>query len=81
VRYICRMAKTVPLSHRLEPELKAELQRLADADRRSLTNYIEVVLEQHVAGQKIALLALNAEIERLRSDALLTIDAGPEKEE
>lgn len=75
------MAKTVPLSHRLEPELKAELQRLADADRRSLTNYIEVVLEQHVAGQKIALLALNAEIERLRSDALLTIDAGPEKEE
>jgi len=46
------MAKTVPLSHRLKPELKAELQRLADADRRSLTNYIEVVLEQHVADVK-----------------------------
>jgi predicted transcriptional regulator len=46
------MAKTVPLSHRLDPELKAELQRLADADRRSLTNYIEVVLEDHVAKAK-----------------------------
>jgi predicted transcriptional regulator len=46
------MAKTVPLSHRLDPELKAELQRLADADRRSLTNYIEIVLEDHVAKNK-----------------------------
>jgi predicted transcriptional regulator len=42
------MAKTVPLSHRLDPELKLKLQRLADADRRSLTNYIEIVLEKHV---------------------------------
>jgi hypothetical protein len=33
---------------RLSPELKAELQRLADADRRSLTNYIEILLEDHV---------------------------------
>lgn len=43
------MKKTVPLSHRLDPELKEKLQRLADADRRSLTNYIEIVLEKHVA--------------------------------
>jgi predicted transcriptional regulator len=42
------MAKTVPMSHRLKPELKAKLQRLADADRRSLTNYVELVLEKHV---------------------------------
>jgi predicted transcriptional regulator len=33
---------------RLTPDLKEELQRLADADRRSLTNYIEVVLQDHV---------------------------------
>lgn len=42
------MAKTVPLSHRLDPELKAELQRLADADRRSLTNFIEIILIDYV---------------------------------
>lgn len=40
--------RTLPFSMRLPPELKAELQRLADADRRSLTNYIEIVLEDHV---------------------------------
>lgn len=33
---------------RLSYETLAELQRLADADRRSLTNYIEIVLEDHV---------------------------------
>lgn len=33
---------------KVDPELKRKLQRLADADRRSLTNYIEVVLKQHV---------------------------------
>lgn len=43
------MRKTVPLSHRLDPDLKEKLQRLADADRRSLTNYIEIVLEKHVS--------------------------------
>jgi hypothetical protein len=48
VRYSRRMAKTVPLSHRLDPELKAELQRLADADRRSLTNFIEIILIDYV---------------------------------
>jgi predicted transcriptional regulator len=36
------------MSFRLKPELKAKLQSLADADRRSLTNYVEVLLEQHV---------------------------------
>lgn len=42
------MSKTVPMSFRLRPELKAKLQSLADADRRSLTNYVEVLLERHV---------------------------------
>lgn len=42
------MSKTVPMSFRMKPDLKAKLQSLADADRRSLTNYIEVILERHV---------------------------------
>jgi len=46
------MNKTLPFSMRLDPELKAKLQKLADADRRSLTNYIELVLEKHVEGEK-----------------------------
>jgi predicted transcriptional regulator len=37
---------------RLPPNLKAELQALADRDRRSLTNYIEVVLLQHIEREK-----------------------------
>jgi hypothetical protein len=52
LRYNSPMIKTAPFSMRLPPELKAELQRLADADRRSLTNYIEGVLLDHVEGQR-----------------------------
>lgn len=38
---------------RLPPELKDALQKLADADNRSLTNYVETLLRQHVeAAQK-----------------------------
>lgn len=40
--------KTIPLSFRLRPEVKKALQDLAEADRRSLTNYIEVILERHI---------------------------------
>jgi predicted transcriptional regulator len=42
------MMRTAPFSMRLPPDLKAKLQKLADQDRRSLTNYIEVVLLQHI---------------------------------
>jgi len=42
------MKKTTPMSFRPDPDLKAELQRLAEADRRSLTNYIEMILVRHV---------------------------------
>lgn len=42
------MKKTQPLSHRLDPDIKAALQRLADADDRSLTNYVERILVAHV---------------------------------
>jgi len=51
---LAAMAKTVPLSHRLDPDLKEELQALADEDSRSLTNYIEVVLKEHVRAKKAA---------------------------
>jgi predicted transcriptional regulator len=46
------MTRTAPFSMRLPPSLKAELQALADQDRRSLTNYIEVVLLQHIEREK-----------------------------
>ena len=58
------MKKTLPFSIRLDADLKSELQRLADADRRSLTNLVEVVLynfvqdvRNHVARQEEADLA------------------------
>jgi predicted transcriptional regulator len=46
------MMRTAPFSMRLPPDLKAELQARADRDRRSLTNYIEVVLLQHIELEK-----------------------------
>lgn len=44
--YIADMSKTAPFSMRLEPKLKDDLQKLADADHRSLTNYLEVKLRE-----------------------------------
>jgi len=43
-----RSKKLEPMSIRLEPDVKAELQELADADDRSLSAYINRVLRQHV---------------------------------
>ena len=54
MRYTQDMAKTVPMSFRLDPDLKAKLQKLADQDRRSLTNYVEVLLEKHISAQPLA---------------------------
>jgi hypothetical protein len=34
----------------MKPEIRARLQRLADADRRTLNVYINLVLERYVAG-------------------------------
>lgn len=42
------MSKTVPFSMRLDPKVKDELQRLADEDHRSLTNYIEKLFIAHL---------------------------------
>lgn len=36
----------------LSPELKAALQKLADADRRSLNSYLTLLLEDHVKDSK-----------------------------
>lgn len=42
------MKKDTSVNLRLTSELRAKLQRLADADGRKLSNYIERVLEGHV---------------------------------
>jgi predicted HicB family RNase H-like nuclease len=42
------MPRDDKLSMRLPAELKAELQRRADAQERSLANYIVLALQQHV---------------------------------
>jgi predicted transcriptional regulator len=54
MRYIAGMGsrptkRTAPFSMRLEPDLKAALERLAEAENRNLTNYVETALRQHVA--------------------------------
>jgi predicted transcriptional regulator len=46
------MKRTLPFSMRLDEGLKAELQKLADAENRSLTNFIETELRRLVADRK-----------------------------
>lgn len=46
--------RTAPLGLRLKPSMKADLQALADADRRKLATYVEIVLEEHIATKKAA---------------------------
>jgi predicted DNA-binding protein len=48
------MEELQPTSIRLAPELKATLKRFAEEDRRSLSSYIILVLEQHVAQRAVA---------------------------
>jgi predicted HicB family RNase H-like nuclease len=45
------MTKTAALSIRIEPKLKADLERLAAADKRSLASYVEIALQRHVDDQ------------------------------
>lgn len=42
------MPRDEKFSMRLPAELKAELQRRADAQERSLANYVTLVLQEHV---------------------------------
>ena len=46
------MPKDATLSYRVSQELKDALQTLADADKRKLGPYVELVLEAHVASKK-----------------------------
>ena len=39
---------------RLDPALKAALEKLAKADKRSLSSLVQKVLEEHVEAQKTA---------------------------
>jgi hypothetical protein len=39
--------KTAPLSIRIRPSLKAEIERLAVEDKRPIAQYVEMVLEAH----------------------------------
>jgi hypothetical protein len=44
--------RSVPLGLRIKPSLRAELDRLAEADRRTLASYVEIVLEAHVDAKR-----------------------------
>lgn len=44
--------KLNPISLRLDPSLKDALERLAAADERSLSQYISIVLREHVSKAK-----------------------------
>jgi len=46
------MKKSAPLSIRITPELKEALEELAAADRRPLSSYVQLALEEHVAQRK-----------------------------
>lgn len=46
------MSEKVPISYLIPATLKQDLQKLADADRRKLGPYVQIVLEQHVAEAK-----------------------------
>jgi predicted DNA-binding protein len=46
------MTKTERLQIRISPELKAQLQALAEADGRTLSNYVEQLIKAAVEQKK-----------------------------
>jgi hypothetical protein len=46
------MARNAQLNLRARPALKAKLEKLAKQDRRSLSAYVEKLLEDHVTEQE-----------------------------
>ena len=42
------------MSFRVKKTLKAELKKLADADKRKLAPYVVILLEEHIAAKKAA---------------------------
>jgi predicted HicB family RNase H-like nuclease len=47
-----RPRKTEALSQRIDPQLKADLEALARSADRSLANYVQHILRQHVETAK-----------------------------
>ena len=45
------MIKTERLQIRISPELKAQLQQLADADGRTISNYVEKLIKDAIEKQ------------------------------
>jgi len=45
-------ARSAQIGFRAKPSLKADLERLAKNDRRSLASYLEIVLEAHIEAKK-----------------------------
>lgn len=46
------MAKLAQIPLRVEQQVKEDLETLAKKDKRSTNNYVEVVLENHIALEK-----------------------------
>lgn len=44
----------IKVSVKMDPELHAKLKALADAEKRPLMHYIELLLKRHVAGKEKA---------------------------
>ena len=43
--------RSLPFSMRFDPDMKRALQALADAENRSLTNYVETILREHITAK------------------------------
>lgn len=50
--YTFHMRRTDPISFRIKAEIKEALRRLAKADNRSLSSYIELALGEHIEAKK-----------------------------
>ena len=46
------MARIAQINLRVRPSLKAKLEKLAKQDRRTLSGYVEMLLEDHVTAQE-----------------------------
>ena len=50
---MAKKTRPKPFPLRLRPELRKQLEALARADHRNLTNYLLMVLERHVEAERI----------------------------
>ena len=46
------MKRTTSVNIRMTDELRGELQRLADANKRTLSDYVRLVLEEHADARR-----------------------------